>query len=383
MLTPNPELTALCSWLAGGSVATAAWLLTAYRGRVNSVRRATLRATTTEPTQGISVIVVSGGDAEALSSLLPQLLDQQINVPFEVIVVNDGKNEDVKYAVDRLRYERRPDNLKITFTPPESRNVSHRKLSITLGIKASRQPVQVILNETCTVASPTWLSRIAAHFNNPATEVVIGCALPEDMHNRYRTFTHGADAVQWLSAALRGATTRGERANLAYRRQTFFDSRGFSSALNLRYGEDDIYIRRIATPGNVAVELSPEAMVRYASPSEKDVYVHTRPRRMELSPGHYRLFDVSLVMLYLLCLCGVAGAALSFLCGEWILGAVAAVATLATWITLSATWRRTLRAIGSRPTTLMVIPMLLRRPWTNLRHRFLGRRRHLTYRTAP
>lgn len=60
---------------------------------------------------------------------------QDYPAPLEVIVVNDGKNEDVRDAVTRLRTRHR--DLHITFTPMQARNLSHKKLAVTVGIKAA------------------------------------------------------------------------------------------------------------------------------------------------------------------------------------------------------------------------------------------------------
>ena len=49
--------------------------------------------------------------------------------------------------------------------------------------------------------------------------------------------------------------------NMAFRKNLFFDNKGFSSVLNMEDGEDNIFINRIATKENTAVVLSQKSMV--------------------------------------------------------------------------------------------------------------------------
>ena len=49
--------------------------------------------------------------------------------------------------------------------------------------------------------------------------------------------------------------------NMAFRKNLFFDNKGFSSVLNIEDGEDNVFINRIATKENVAVVASSRSMV--------------------------------------------------------------------------------------------------------------------------
>ena len=67
------------------------------------------------------------------------------------------------------------------------------------------------------------------------------------------------DGVHWIGDALAGHPWRGNEYNLVYRRDLFFRNKGFSRHLNLRQGDDDIFVKEIATAANTAVELSAES----------------------------------------------------------------------------------------------------------------------------
>lgn len=397
MIELTPELIETIGYsLLGIALIPALWLLTAYRGRVaavgGAIRRQTEAPFNPDPRPAppaVSVIVVAGDDASALEQLLEKLFEQEYpSAEMEVIVVNDGKNDNIKDVVTRVKHLRNLPNLRITFTPAELRNVSHRKLAVSLGVKAAKFPVVMLLTEQSRLYSKQWLARMAAPFANPQTEVVIGSAMPavkadSGMGVRYRSFVHSVDATIWLSAALRGKPWRAHRANLAFRRDLFFSSGGFNGALNLRGGDDDIFVSRLCSPGNTEVVIPAQAHVRYAHPSGKREFRTERPARFYSSRGldksERRFFGFSSAMQWLLLLLVVSAGVTVIFTHNWLTAGIAAMLLLTVWLVEALTWRKTLKALRSRP-SLTAIPLrLLRIPLTNARQRLISRRRRADY----
>lgn len=87
----------------------------------------------THPYPAVSVIVYAQNDAENLVKYLPKILNQAYP-EFEVIVVNDDSTDDSKDILSVLETQYK--NLYHTYVPEGSRNLSHKKLALTLGIKA-------------------------------------------------------------------------------------------------------------------------------------------------------------------------------------------------------------------------------------------------------
>lgn len=217
------------------------------------------------PMPGVSVIVYSNDDAWNLESYLRSILSQDYQGQMEVIVVNDGAAPATEAVVGRLEEEY--GNLYMTFTPTASRNLSRKKLAITLGIKAARYEVVLLTEGNCRIKSRNWLSKMMRHFSE-GKEVVIGFAhiiAGEDATTSFgegvREFDSLYTALKYLSWAIAGRPYRGNSYNLAYRRSLFFKNKGFSRSLNLKYGDDDIYLSEIATGENTAVELSADSIV--------------------------------------------------------------------------------------------------------------------------
>lgn len=212
-----------------------------------------------------AVVVFAHDDYESLAEMLPQILTQDYPAGFEVIVVNDGESPGVRDVVEHLMISY--PNLYFTIAPDGARNLSRKKLALTLGVKASKAPVIVHTTSSARIPSNQWLKRIMSHFDpHGAIDVVIGYAAAPANDDRSfgamsRAFDSVADDLGWIAPAVKRKPWRGIEHNLAYRRELFFHNKGFSRHLNLRDGDDDIFVSEIARGYNTIAEISDDAIV--------------------------------------------------------------------------------------------------------------------------
>ncbi|MFA5649971.1 MAG: glycosyl transferase family 2, partial [Proteiniphilum sp.] len=66
--------------------------------------------------------------------------------------------------------------------------------------------------------------------------------------------------LKFLSMAIAGKPFMGIGRNMAYKKTIFFDSKGFSSILNIDGGEDDLFLNRVARKEKTGVVLSIDGM---------------------------------------------------------------------------------------------------------------------------
>lgn len=142
-------------------IATSAWLLTAYRHAI------TMKPGYNDKDNGhtlppVSVIVYACDNSRRLARMLPEVLAQEYPGEFEVVVVNDGSSASVNDVVTLLQATH--SNLRQTFVPVEARNLSRRKLAISLGIKCARHDNLVLTTAACVPASGRWLRLMGRHF---------------------------------------------------------------------------------------------------------------------------------------------------------------------------------------------------------------------------
>lgn len=374
-------------------------LLTAYRFRIARIAKHqqkcidsnpyTNQANDTEQTDlegsyshypSVSVIVYANDEASHLSYLLPQLLNQEYLGNFEIIVVNDGASDATRDLVNKL--ELTHPNIYLTFTPDRSRNLSRKKLAITLGIKASRHEIIALVNANSRIDSPHWLSLMARNFS-ANTDVVIGYATPsvdddKSIGRRRRAFDRVAEAVTYLSAAIGKSPYRGFSYNIAYRRKCFFDNKGFSNSLNLHYGDDDVFINEITNSRNTSVELSPESIVECHFHDVKEAHRILKRRYSYTSrfirKGARCFFGFCSLLFWGWLLLSAATIYISL--PNLFPATIIAILSIALWIPVILTWRKAMAALKSRRMFITIPWFIMTRPFYNAIYKLNSRRNY-------
>lgn len=316
----------------------------------------------------VSVIVYSQDDPENLEHMLRSLLAQDYGAPYEVIVVNEGESSDIRDVVGMLRVAH--PNLYLTSTPDGVRNLSRKKLGITLGVKAARYGIVALTTTAVDIPSPHWLSALMRNFSpDSPTGVVLGFAAisPEEdtaRGKRRRAFDFVAESVRWLSAAIAGRPFRGVEYNLAYRKELFLKNSGFAHSLNLHYGDDDIFVSEIANGSNTAVELSPESFVYLRGGNSPRLFRERMARRCftESFIRHRPHLTTPCTAGWLQLAALAAGTAAAVLSWPNIVPAlIAAILMLAIWIADTLVWRAAMAALRSRRLCITL-------PWLSMTH---------------
>ncbi len=227
----------------------------------------------------LSIIISAENATEKLKKQLPLLLEQEYP-EYEVIVINNSTDPaEVEATNDLLeRLKSTYSHLYFSFTPESARYISRKKLSLTLGIKASKYDWLVFTEPDFCPVSNQWLQKMARNFT-ASTDLVLGYAgYPEEksLKNLKMIYASIFDAIQHLGSAILKHPYKGYGKNLAYRKEAFFRNKGYSSHLNLLRGEDDLFINQIATSTNTRVELSPESIVKYEANNQYNYWKNER-----------------------------------------------------------------------------------------------------------
>ena len=210
------------------------------------------------------MVIVASDHEEQLTKHLPLILTQDYP-DYEVIVVDDNSQDDTKELLKRL--SKQYPHLYRTFTSDSIRYISHKKLALTLGIKAAKKEWVVFTDPDCYPTSDQWLARMARHFTDD-TDVVIGYSNYErkaGFANLCYTFDTMQQQLRMLGATLWGRGYMGMGRNMAYRRELFFRCKGYSRHLDLQRGEDDLFINEHVPAHRITAEVSAEATVRCSS----------------------------------------------------------------------------------------------------------------------
>lgn len=210
---------------------------------------------------GISIIITAENEAENLRKNLPAILEQDYP-NFQVVVVNNSSTDNTEEVLNELKNLYAP-KLYITYIPIDSETINNKKLALTIGIKASEHDILLFTEPDSKPFSNKWVYEYAKEFMNGKDIVLGGCQLKKSnsFFQKLILFGNLTFGIKYLSMALIKKPYMGIERNMAYRKRLFYENKGFSSILNIEYGEDNLFINKIANKNNTAIVISPESMV--------------------------------------------------------------------------------------------------------------------------
>jgi len=203
----------------------------------------------------VSVIVYLKSSKQDLEQFLSNILEQDYP-EFEVIIVTDSILDVDEEILKRLKNQY--ENLYSTHVPGNTKNVSRKKLALTLGIKAAKYDKLLFTESDSRLRTTDWIFSMVRHFSDAKTVVLGFSALEstENLSHRFMEYDYFFSNLQMISCALLNKPYTGNGRNLAYSEEHFIEQRGFVKHRILQHGEDDLFINDIATGDNTAVELS-------------------------------------------------------------------------------------------------------------------------------
>lgn len=343
--------------------------------QMRTVARTGHRFPTDEPDTGelpgVSVIVYAHNAEEHIREFITALLAQD-HPNYDVIVVNDASDDNTAEIVNNMLAEN--DRLYMTFVSPTARNISHRKMAYTMGLRAAKHPIALLTASNVNIPGPSWLRHMSAPFADNSIDVGIGAAyVPSDTDKgkgRYwRSFDSIVSLSRWLGASLENRTYRGIYYNLAFRKSAFFNHNGFAGTNRFQGGDDDIFINEISTPANTATIFRPEAMPSINVVAEEYPRLWLRNKERYTFTSHYlhspipRMQGLLSACVWGTLLCTASVMAISF--PNLLPGGVALIIMLSFWGYQICVYRRAAKALFSLRLWWSVPVFWLARPIAN------------------
>ena len=205
----------------------------------------------------ISIIICAKDEEHNLQNNLPKILSQKYD-NFEVIVVNDQSTDGTTFLLEKM--EKYFPNLVVVNIANHIRHRTGKKFALTLGIKTAKYNYLLLTDADCAPVSDYWINKMTGNFKK--SDIVLGYGSYKKQKGllnkfiRYDTFNV---AKQYLSFSLAGQTYMGVGRNLAYKKDLFFQNKGFASHIHVPSGDDDLFIQEISHKNNVAIEISENA----------------------------------------------------------------------------------------------------------------------------
>jgi cellulose synthase/poly-beta-1,6-N-acetylglucosamine synthase-like glycosyltransferase len=281
----------IVQFLLAAAVLQIIYMLILYRG-VSQVK--SFRLNKDIP---VTVIVCARNEKHNLEELIPLLL-QQSHENYEIIIVDD-RSDDGTYDY-LLSLSSEVNRLRLVRVEDLPGHVNSKKYALTLGIKAASNQVLLLTDADCRPMSDKWISHMAARFEQPEIDFVLGSSpylKTKGLLNSFIRYESWLTAFFYIGFAANGRPYMGVGRNLAYRKKVFLEHGGFKKHIALAGGDDDLFVNQHARKRNTAICVERQAIVNSLPKTTWSSF--TRQKIRHLSAGkYYRFADKFLLSIF-------------------------------------------------------------------------------------
>lgn len=210
----------------------------------------------------ISVLICARNEEQQIQKNLPFIINQDYN-NFEIVLINDASTDHTLQIFERFKAKHQI--ITVVDVKPNEAFWANKKYALTLGIKASKHDFLVFTDADCKPSSTQWLKELSGHFSNNKS-IILGyggyAKIKGSYLNKLIRYETVLTALQYFSFANLGLPYMGVGRNMAYRKELFFNNSGFKNHMQIRSGDDDLFINEVANNTNVSTCISPESFTR-------------------------------------------------------------------------------------------------------------------------
>jgi len=213
-----------------------------------------------EEKQAVSVVITSQNDAIFLSKYLEHFLKQDYP-NYEVIVVDDCSYDDTQTVL--AEYMALYPHLRVSTIKPDDKFTHTRKFALNIGLKAAKNDIVLFSEANCYPVSTKWIDYMQSAFK-PGVDVVVAYSNyinSKSFKGSFLIYDRFIRSVRSLAFTLRGKPYRGDGANIAYRKSTYFKYNCFAGNSQMEAGYDSLPVIKMANKNNVSVVLHPDSYV--------------------------------------------------------------------------------------------------------------------------
>ena len=207
----------------------------------------------------ISVIVCAKNEEENVVKYIPLLAEQ--NYPdFEIVLIDDASGDNTLEIFEQ--FEKQYPNVRLVKVENNEAFCGNKKYALTLGIKAAKKEYLLFTDADCYPTSKDWITAMSSQFTMQKT-IVLGYGKYEKIANSFINkiirFENVLNTIQYFSWAKLGFPYMGLGRNMAYKREEFFNVNGFIDHMQIRTGDDELFINQAANGKNTTIAFTPES----------------------------------------------------------------------------------------------------------------------------
>lgn len=205
----------------------------------------------TSELKSVSVVICAKNEAQNLQQNLAYILNQ--NYPnFEVIVVDDGSDEQFTMLDERLTIIRIPTAEKIGLG---------KKYALQKGIEAAKNELVLLTDADCKPASANWISEMVNCITDDK-KIVLGISPYKTESNLLNTLIEYETAqtmLQYIGFTILGNPYMSVGRNVLYDKNLWLSKKWTNEELAIASGDDDLAIQSLANKNNTTVCLSKDS----------------------------------------------------------------------------------------------------------------------------
>ena len=238
---------------------------------------------------GVSVVVCAYNEADNLKKLLKGLAEQR-HPNYEIVLVDDGSTDETPRILEEFREEFDSEDRPVRvlrILPAHSRG---KKQALSRGIAMARNENILLTDADCIPNSKHWIDHMVSDLEG-TSEIVLGYGAYRKIHgsllNKLVRFETLMTALQYFSYALKGKAYMGVGRNLAYKKTLFDKVDGFDGHMQVRSGDDDLFVNEVATSENTSICDQPDGFTISEPPSQLSSWIRQKRRHITTS-NHYK-----------------------------------------------------------------------------------------------
>lgn len=246
----------------------------------------------------VSVIIPFRDESETIEKTAKSLIEMNLSKDkYEIIFINDNSSDDSvqklqKYLSENIKLI----NNKINYSS------GYKKQAITQAINIASGDIIFLMDADC-IPNKNWINTMLSLFSLE-TGMVVGPVKFIENKNLFSKLQQLEFAGLMLTAAgliKVGLATICSSANLAFRKNVFFEVGGYSDNFNLSSGDDELLMQKIKSSSKYKIDFcwSKEALVE--TRANKNLYDFMQQRRRWASKSLFyqnKLLVLSLVLIF-------------------------------------------------------------------------------------
>ncbi len=208
----------------------------------------------------VSVVVYIKDNEAELPAFLDSMLTQEYT-SFELILVNNASEDESLEILEQFVAQHK--FARLVNVENNEAFWGNKKYALTLGIKITSFEHLLFTEPKILPNSSFWIASMTAHFSAKKQVVLAHTSLAKkkkswsNKYARFQYFLRSLHNFVWIEM---GKPLYGNSYNQAYTKSLFYKVNGFIKEMKVVQGEEQEFIRQIATKSNTAITIAAESM---------------------------------------------------------------------------------------------------------------------------